>query len=261
MKAGILWTLWALSFTLSCSDAASLSGPLSSPGGAGAPAVGGALGTAGAFASAGAATIGGSMSGTTFAGSGGVPVAGAGSLGGGAGASGGGQGGGPADGGSSGMPSEGESLYDANCKLCHAQQGAGSLLGPEIQHPVRDYAMWVVRNGRAQTTFPKAMDKVGSDKLSDAQLGLVFDYLTLPPKPTGGAALFADYCASCHGADAKGGPSMRNIVSEVGKVLELVRNGKSIGQYQMRHDSMPKFSTEILSDAELLLIRDYIDSL
>jgi len=50
-------------------------------------------------------------------------------------------------------------------------------------------------------------------------------------------------------------------VNEVGKILDLVRNGKSIGQYQMRHDSMPKFSSDLLSDSELMLIHDYVDSL
>ena len=53
---------------------------------------------------------------------------------------------------------------------------------------------------------------------------------------------------------------MRNIVTEVQNVLKQVRAGKNIGQYQMRHDSMPAFSTTRISDAELNLIHDYVDS-
>jgi mono/diheme cytochrome c family protein len=159
------------------------------------------------------------------------------------------------------MPSEGQALYDANCKVCHGLLGVGSPLGPELQHPVRDYATWVIRNGRPPGSYPKPMDKWGTDKLSDSQLMLILDYLSTPPKPTGGQALFLDYCSNCHGADARGGPTQRNLLNEVDKVEALVREGKNKGQYQMRHDSMPSFASDILSDGELAMIRDFIDSL
>jgi len=118
----------------------------------------------------------------------------------------------------------------------------------------------VVRNGRAVTTFLKPMEKWGPDKLSDAQLMLIWDYLDQPPQPTTGQGLYNDYCANCHGKDGTGGPTMRNILNEVQNVLNQVRAGKNVGQYQMRHDSMPAFSTMRISDAELVMIRDYVDS-
>jgi mono/diheme cytochrome c family protein len=170
--------------------------------------------------------------------------------------------GGQAGGGGSGpAPSEGQALYDLTCKLCHAEQGVGSILGPELQHPLREYSRWVVRNGRAQTTFPKPMEKVGADVLSDAQLTLIWDYLSLMPEPTTGQALFGDYCANCHGKDAKGGPTQRNIINEVAKITDKVRNGSNVGQYQLRHDSMPVFPSSVIDDAELAAIHDYVDSL
>jgi mono/diheme cytochrome c family protein len=264
-----LASLMAVVCSLGCSDVFTDSPGLWSPAGGG-----GAAGAATAGAPpnllGGNGGLGGSAGAAPglAAGAGGsAGQGGAGALGGNAGQGGsagqlaGGSGGAAGNGGAGGMPSEGQALYDANCKICHGVLGAGSPIGPEIQHPVRDYAAWVVRNGRAQSTYPKPMDKWGPDKLTDAQLTLVFDYLSTPPKPTGGQALFLDYCSNCHGADARGGPTDRNLLNEVDKVEALVREGKNKGQYQMRHDSMPSFASDTINDGELTMIRDYIDSL
>lgn len=247
-------------FSAACSDAVGDVNGFPPAGGSNSVAGGGqsaAAGTAGlpgtGGSSAGSATAGGGGSGPLpGGGSGGVtPVGGA------AGTAAGG-----AQGGSGGAaPVDGKGLYDLNCKACHGEQGVGSPLAPEIMHPVRDYSTWVVRNGRAQTTYVKPMDKWGTDKLSDAQLMLIFDYLDMPPQPTGGQALYADYCANCHGADGKGGPTMRAITNEVGKVLTQVRSGKNVGKFEMRRDYMPAFPAGDISDSELMLIRDYVDSL
>jgi mono/diheme cytochrome c family protein len=260
------FSILALSILLGtgCSDAATdngspgIAGAGGSTSGAGQTGTGAAAGqggsnVAGAPASGSGNTNGGTSSGGTSNGGSGGMAAGAAGVGGSSGAAQGGSGG--------AAPLDGKGLYEANCKACHAEQGAGGLLAPEIVHPVRDYSTWVVRNGRAQTTFPKPMDKWGTDKLSDAQLMLIFDYLDLPPQPTTGQALYADYCASCHGANGKGGPTMRDITNEVGKVLTQVRSGKNVGKFAMRRDYMPAFPASDISDAELMLIRDYVESL
>jgi mono/diheme cytochrome c family protein len=226
-------------------------GALPAGGGAG----GASAGTAGAFGTAGAGAPG------AGAPAGGVPAAGGAPVTGGAGSGFGGAAQAGAGGTGGAVPTDGHGLYDLNCKLCHGELGGGSVLAPEIAHPVREYSTWVVRNGRAVTTFMKPMEKFGTDKLSDQQLNLIWDYLDTPPQPTTGQALFLDYCANCHGKDATGGPVMRNIINETQNINKLVRNGKSIGQYQMRHDSMPSFSTMRISDAELQMIYDYVVSL
>jgi mono/diheme cytochrome c family protein len=156
---------------------------------------------------------------------------------------------------------DGASLYMSKCAACHGAQGVGGQLGPEVQHPVRDYSNWVVRNGRAMTTFPAPMLAVPASELSDADLTKIWDYLDMPAQPTTGQALYADYCGNCHGADGKGGPTTRSIVNELGQLKAHVRQGAHPGEFSMRREYMPAFAANRITDAELDLIYAYVDSL
>jgi len=93
-------------------------------------------------------------------------------------------------------------------------------------------------------------------------LKLIFDYLDKPPQPTTGQALYHDYCANCHGADGKGGPTTRNIIGTITHPFEgIVRDGTHPGMYDERNEYMSPFSTTRISDAELALIKTYVDTL
>jgi mono/diheme cytochrome c family protein len=221
---------------------------------------GGVSGGAGGFAGAAGATAGGGAGGV----SGGAGGAAGGSAGGGAG--GGGAGGG---GGASQMSPE-EALYITNCSACHGATGEGTILGPEIRHPVTDFTNWMVRNGSDARTggmslFAAPMLPLDMTFITDAELTMVISYLNSFPKPTTGQALYEDYCANCHGADGKGGPTTRDITNLVDplatKIPEQVRAGTHAGQFEMRIEYMPARTAAELTDQDLMLIATYVDGL
>jgi mono/diheme cytochrome c family protein len=167
----------------------------------------------------------------------------------------GGKGGAPA----SNAPAD---LYAFYCFDCHGEKGAGAdLLAPETQHPVRDYSTWVVRNGLPGMGFKDPMEPIEPDVLSDAQLETIWDWLDEPPQPTTGEGLYLDYCGNCHGADGLGGPTMRPITNELGELEAITRDGAHLGEFENRREYMPAYSTMELTDAEVDLIYDYVESL
>jgi mono/diheme cytochrome c family protein len=161
----------------------------------------------------------------------------------------------------------GSATFASMCGTCHGPKGEGvPALGPEIQHPVRDFSTWVVRNGRrGHPDFANSvMMPYTTAVLSDAALNAFFDELSAPaiPKPTTGAALYTDYCANCHGATGVGGTAAHNAKGQpLSKALMMVRSGHSLTQFSSRNTYMPKWSATELSDAEVGLIVTYLDSL
>jgi mono/diheme cytochrome c family protein len=149
------------------------------------------------------------------------------------------------------------------CVVCHGPEGQGIPdKGPEIQHPVVDFSTWVVRNGRMRPDYKDPMMKYTVDLVSDAQLQGIFTFLASRPKPTTGKGLYDDYCGSCHGADGKGGVTMRDISSQpVTAFIADSRAGHHPGEFENRREYMPKWTPAELSDAELRLIFTYVDGL
>lgn len=249
--------------SLSCSDAEQTPLPSGTAGNAAAGTAGsGVAGSNAAGTSSGGATAGSSAGGAaTQAGnmSGGTGTGGA---SGGAGS--GGAAGNGGLGGAGGMLSSdpGTRAFQIHCLMCHGEQGVGTILGPEVQHPVRDYSTWVVRNGLPGVGFTKPMEIIPPEMLTDADLTLIYEYLDKPPQPTTAEGLYKDYCGNCHGADGKGGPTTRDITgADVEPIEEVVRQGTHLGMFDERNEYMPAYSTTLVSDAELQLISDYVDTL
>jgi mono/diheme cytochrome c family protein len=150
----------------------------------------------------------------------------------------------------------------APCVTCHGADGSGTMKGPDVQHPVIDFATWMVRNGRAHPSYMEPMPMYLPAVISDVQLQGIFAYLAAPPKATTGQALYKDFCANCHGTDARGGPTMRNISTQTAAVFIMhVRSGHHPGEFSNRREFMPKWTATELTDAEIRLISTYVDTL
>lgn len=229
-------------------------------------------------AGAGGVTAGGTGSGGTVAaagaaaglpGSAGMAGGAAGGLAGApSGGSGGGSGGSAATSGSGGGTSmDPLAFYATTCSVCHGAKGEGVVnMGPEIQHPVRDYSTWVVRNGRmGHPSFKSSvMPAMNAAMLPDATLNAIYDAFSTPalPKPSTGKALYEDFCQTCHSATGTGGTAAHNVKGQtLSKAISMVRSGHSLTAFGTRNAYMPKWSAAELSDAEVGLIMDYVGTL
>ena len=158
----------------------------------------------------------------------------------------------------------GEEFFMSVCSPCHGNEGEGTPLGYEIQHPVRDYSTWVARNGRpaGNPELPgSVMVGYAPGTLDDATLTEIWDYLDSFPQPTTGEGLYLDYCRNCHGEDAAGGITGVDIRPELGEIFEKVREGEHVGDWANRAEAMPIFDESRLSDAEIQLIADHVATL
>jgi cytochrome c553 len=257
MMAALVAVAWLSGCMPAPTDGATGSGTGGDSGGRGGAAGMGGSGGGGAGVPSGA--------GGSSAGSGGAAGASAG-KGGGAGAGQGTGGAGATDGGAPGLtdaaPPPSAIPGYAVCSVCHGPEGAGTVMGPDIQHPVVDFATWMVRNGRMHPSYMLPMPKYPPDQLTDVQLQGILTYMAARPKASSGADLYKDYCQNCHGADAKGGATMRSLAGKpVTKFLTDVRSGHSPGEFANRREYMPKWTPAELSDAEIRLIFMHVSGL
>jgi mono/diheme cytochrome c family protein len=156
-----------------------------------------------------------------------------------------------------------EAYYVDVCGDCHGASGEGTDDGPELQHPFDDFATWVIRTGRTgHPDYEDDMAEYGPGSLPEPILAGILEFLASFPQPTTGEGLYADYCATCHGADATGGVTGVDISAEpLGELIEHAREGSHPGEFPNREEFMPAFDESVLSDAEIGLISDYLSSL
>ncbi len=155
-------------------------------------------------------------------------------------------------------PSGPAAVYASFCASCHAADGSGTPLGPDIIGEGADETISVVRTGDGTMPgFPIAV-------ISDADLADLADFVanlggpappsppapTTPPDPDGGSPgdrtgpeVYAGFCASCHAADGTGTPLGPDVVGEsIDEILDVVRSGDS---------GMPGFGAAVITDGEL----------
>jgi mono/diheme cytochrome c family protein len=160
---------------------------------------------------------------------------------------------------------EGGELYREACATCHGLDGTGTDDGPQILSPVRPYATYVVRHGRAnEMGFMTGMDPFDSDALADHELVAILDWLSAAAKPTTGEGLYVRFCGNCHGADAWGGRVGQDLTREIDETDELfekVREGHGGARYADRTEYMPGWTRAALIDEDVLAIAAYIGSL
>jgi cytochrome c oxidase cbb3-type subunit 3 len=113
---------------------------------------------------------------------------------------------------------DGAQLYAAHCAVCHGDKGSGGvgipLALPSFLESVDDaFLRNTIRHGRPGRVMP------AFPALSDAQLNAIvrfirgwsekpepkFSYAPVKGNPSHGRALYAAYCAMCHGANGEGG--------------------------------------------------------
>jgi cytochrome c oxidase cbb3-type subunit 3 len=125
-------------------------------------------------------------------------------------------------------------LYDENCRACHSN---GETLGASISmnNPAylaivpKEALQKVTAEGVAGTAMPGFSHEAGG-LLTDEQIGILVDGIyawakghelpkdNLPPysaplgNPEHGKAVFAEFCANCHGADGTGVPGKAGSV-------------------------------------------------
>ena len=163
------------------------------------------------------------------------------------------------------LPTDGPGIYRAVCASCHGSNGDGTADGPGILNPVRGFASYVVRKGRGlemtEMNYPEAMPSHTTEALTDAQLGLVLDFLSAAPHPTEGDKLYARFCGNCHGVAATGGRVGKGITDETDEAREKVREGHHLSDYSDRKEYMPKWSETELTNDELAKIVAFLNTL
>ncbi|MDH3292778.1 MAG: cytochrome c [Acidimicrobiia bacterium] len=166
-----------------------------------------------------------------------------------------GSGTGSTTGGSTAGSVSGAAVYASNCAGCHGASGQGGV-GPALAgRSISSGAITaVVGSGRG------LMPSFGST-LSSEEIGAVAAYVSglgtgsgsepapPPPRPSGPAETYAFRCAGCHGADGRGTTLAPYILDRADKVFRTVRRGD---------EPMPSFPPDVISDAELRALADYI---
>lgn len=148
---------------------------------------------------------------------------------------------------------DGATVFQRRCATCHGTAAQGTTAGYELRHPPRPYSEWVIRQGRPGPEFPRSnMPAWGDRQLNDTQLSELFDWLDAFERPTSGAGLFLDLCASCHGRDGAAGVVGMDVRGwPATETRAIVRAGSGADDFAARRRYMPSWDVDQLTDREL----------
>lgn len=145
---------------------------------------------------------------------------------------------------------DGPELYDRLCAACHGADGEGGA-GPPLEGLAQsdDQIAAIIAEGSG------GMPGFGSELSSEGIDGLVFFVQSSfgeTVATTSGADLYAQLCATCHGADGEGGagPPLGQLALDVDELSALINEGKG---------SMPGFATQLGAD-DLVTLIDFLEA-
>lgn len=156
---------------------------------------------------------------------------------------------------------DGAALYATSCASCHGERGQGSRSGPPLVGSSATMLHFMLDTGRMPASSANVNELHERTRFSDAQIRALVDYVLTfsahpdralpaigPGDPIRGRTLFAQNCAQCHGASARGAsvgadnvaPSLMSATAV--QVAEAIRAGPGV---------MPRFGRDVLSDRDV----------
>ena len=136
-------------------------------------------------------------------------------------------------------------IYPQQCAPCHGPAGEGSAFGPALtERPSAvDDRIEIISNGSG--AMPAFGPTLSQEQIVELVV-LIDSLFVAPDSPPGdavqqGARVYADNCATCHGADAGGGagPNLKTTPVSPDALIAIVSQGQG---------SMPGFADSISSD-------------
>ena len=121
--------------------------------------------------------------------------------------------------GSTNPPSTGgEALYTTNCSGCHGAANNSAKAGATVAR---------INSGISGVS---SMNYLGST-LSTADIQAIADFLASTSAPTTPEGLYMTYCSSCHGTDASGGSSGKNVQGDSASSIQKAIDKESEMRY------------------------------
>lgn len=151
-------------------------------------------------------------------------------------------------------------VYASECAPCHGAEGLGTAQGPAIRTRDAGLARFTVREGRNGPGNPTTMPIYDRATMPDAQLDEIIDWLDAFPNPPSGEGLYNQYCGTCHGEDGGGGTTLRPIAGQL-RAMTDIRDGHHTDEFDNRREYMPAWTADQISDAEIVLIEQWMRDL